>query len=117
MKRSKADLKYIRDMKKAGWKLDYEGNGSVTFSKPMPKSIVKAMKKASLEGERERAKLAKEWLISFSVYVGFVVILNLVIADGVFGKIPLSWQLFIAGFSLISIVGQIFDRKNKIGLL
>ena len=75
------------------------------------------MAKASLEGEKIRAKLAKEWLISFLVYVGFVVILNFVVADGVFGKIPLSWQIFIGGLSLISIIGQIFDRKNKIGLL
>jgi uncharacterized ion transporter superfamily protein YfcC len=117
VKRSKEDLKYRRDMKKTGWKIEYDSPGGTSWSMKIPKETRKAMMKASREGEKARAKRAKEWLISFLLFVVLVILLNGLILGGLFGKVPSVFQLFIGGMSLIGIVGQILDRKNKIGEL
>jgi hypothetical protein len=117
MKRSKSELKYRRDMKRAGWKLDYDGPGSSTWSKPVSRADKMAMAKASIEGDKIRAKLAKKWLIDFIIWIGFCILLNAVLLGGALGKIPSPIQIAIAIASFVSIILQIFDRKNKIGLL
>lgn len=41
------EKKYIRRMKRQGWKLESNTSGSICFSSPMPPEIIRAMKKAN----------------------------------------------------------------------